>query len=86
MLSLRKRWRSGTRLLEPHAETAFSAVVLLVRMYSCRDNVAYVQLLAWMVSLLVFALSRVTLPEFLAVNQELILLAATVVPPLLRTK
>ena len=45
-------------------------------MYS-HDSVAFV------VSLLVCALSRVTLPEFLAVNQELILLAATVVPLLL---
>ena len=36
-----------------------------------------------MVLLLVCALSRVTLPESLAVNQELILLAATVVPLLL---
>ena len=47
-------------------------MVLLECRYS-HDSVAFV------VSLLVCALSRVTLSEFLAVNQELILLAATVV-------
>ena len=61
--------------MEPHADLA---VVLLERRY-IHDSVAFVALLDC-------ALSRVTLLESLAVNQELILLAATVMPLLLAMK
>ena len=85
-----KRDASWSASLEPRAEHAFSAVVLLVRMYHYRDSVAFAQLLGvprplvWMVPLLARALFWVILEKvFLAVGQELIMLAATAMPLLL---